>query len=163
MVVIRKGTLIYHGTVHDFEPDELKSPAWFSTLSEQAHNHVCYKYFGFSGGRLLCYRVKEDIIVLDLSICGDSRLYVNAFGNYALANNIKREGRYQGYINFPEQSEVMIVDSSKIEFVYEKAISLNKKVVYIETKNQNIWRMLEEVNTNEVIVKHNTRKCCNIM
>ena len=163
MVVIRKGTLIYHGTAHGFEPDEIKSPAWFSTLPEQAHNHVCYKYYGFSRGRLLCYRIKEDIIVLDLSICGDSRLYVNAFGNYALANNIKKEGRYQGYINFPEQSEVMLVDSSKIEFVNEKAISLNKKVVYIETKNQNVWRMLEKVNTTEVIVKHNTRKCCNIM
>tara|TARA_B100001123_G_C15174169_1_gene972652 strand:- start:565 stop:1047 length:483 start_codon:yes stop_codon:yes gene_type:complete len=160
MVIIKKGTILYHGTIHDFEPDEMKTPGWFSTLKEQAHNHVCYKYYGYNHGRLLLYRLKQDISVIDLSRCGSSRLFVNAYGNYALADNIKKERRYEGYINFPEQSEVMIIDANNLEFIEEEKIKLNKKVVYIEIANKNVWRMMEE--SNEVIVKHNTR-CCNIM
>ena len=116
-MIIKKGTLLYHGTIYNFEPTEINTPCWFSTIKEQAILHVCYKHYNNPNGMLMIYRLNQDINVVDLTLSGNERLFVNAYGNYALADNIKSEGIYQGYINFPEQSEIMLVNNGLYDFV----------------------------------------------
>ena len=81
--------------------------------------------------------------LIDISNDGDCRLFINANGNYALANSIKN-GFYGndifGYINYPEQAEVMICKPNIISFVSSEKVDLNTKVEYKRISNIN-WRM----------------------
>ena len=171
-MIIKKGTLLYHGTIYNFEPTEINTPCWFSTIKEQAILHVCYKHYNNPNGMLMIYRLNQDINAVDLTLSGNERLFVNAYGNYALADNIKSEGIYQGYINFPEQSEIMLVNNGLFDFVKQNAICLHKKVKYLQVDND--WRMVEDVQLdieedppalkdNEVVIKKSNRCkifCC---
>ena len=155
MAVLQRGLLIYHSTIHDFDPQEIKTPCWFSVIPEQSHYHLCYKHFGHPCGRLLTYRLRENVTVADLSIDGYLRMIVNANGNYELANLMKGSGVYNGYKNYQDQAEVMLVDTSILEFISEDSIDLNKKVRYIEKNSE--WRMIDENNTEVVSI---CDSCC---
>ena len=122
-VTLKKGTTLYHGTIHDFPMDEIIIPCWFSKYKEQAINHVCYKHYGTPSGFLLSYILDEPISVYDISKDGDIRMEINANGNYRVANRFyyKEYGDiYDGYINLPEQGEVMLV--RKMELLKDEKI-----------------------------------------
>ena len=141
MDILPKGLTIYHSTIHDFEPSNIKTPCWFSTIEEQSHLHLCFKHYGHPCGRLLTYRLRENIKMLDLSQDGYVRMFVNANGNYKLANLMKDSDMYKGYKNYQDQAEIMLVDSSVLEFIGEKEIDLNKQVQYVEKSEG--WRMVD--------------------
>ena len=145
---LKKNTVLYHGTVSDFEPNELKLPSWLSFDKEQSHNHICYKYFGNSNGKILKYITNNIIKLIDLSKDGNSRLYVNAYGNYSFAENIKN-GEYgddiHGYINYPEQAEVMICQPYLLNYLKSEKVSLNNKVEYKRITKVD-WRMKKDKN-----------------
>ena len=69
---LNKDTILYHGTICDFEPNDLKLPTWLSIDRDQAHNHICYKYFGQSNGKILTFMTKNKIychfIKIDFSL-----------------------------------------------------------------------------------------------
>ena len=142
MAVLPKGLVVYHSTIHDFDPQEIKTPCWFSVIEEQSHLHLCFKHHGHPCGRLLTYKLREDVKVLDVSSDGYLRMYVNANGNYKLAELMKRSDMYSGYKNYNDQAEVMLVNNSLIEFVGEKHIELNKQVEYVEKPCG--WRMVDK-------------------
>ena len=60
-------------------------------------------------------------------------MYVNANGNYKLANKIKK-GKYGkdiiGYINYPEQAEIMLCNNNCIEYIKTEKVDLLHKVKY---------------------------------
>ena len=142
MAVLPKGLIVYHSTIHDFDPQDIKTPCWFSVIEEQSHLHLCFKHYGHPCGRLLTYRLREDVKVLDLSCDGYLRMFVNANGNYKLAELMKKSDLYSGYKNYNDQAEVMLVDSDVIEFIGEKDIDLNRQVKYVEKSDG--WRMVDK-------------------
>ena len=82
--------------------------------------------------------------MIDLSKQGDLRIFANANGNHALANlllNSSEYSRYEGYINFPEQAEVMIINVGCLDFVADVHVTLNRLVKYVQVENNN-WRMV---------------------
>ena len=38
--ILKAGTVLYHGTIHDFDIDQINMPCWFSKYKDQAINHV---------------------------------------------------------------------------------------------------------------------------
>jgi len=154
MVTIKKGTLIYHGTIHNFDPKDIRVPSWFSTLENQAYFHVCYRHYLHENGRLLTYCLNKDVNVIDLAKSGDNRMFVNAYGNYAFANNIMKNTEYDGYLNFPDQAEIMLSKCECLDFIKETKIVLNKRVKYVNLKNN--WRMMEDIGGVD-------NRCCCIM
>ena len=36
--------VVYHGTLNDFNPSEIKSPSWFSIEEDQSVKWIFYKY-----------------------------------------------------------------------------------------------------------------------
>ena len=150
--ILPKGLIVYHSTIHDFRPQDINTPCWFSILEEQSHLHLCFKHYGHSCGRLITYKLKQDVKVLDLSHDGYLRMFVNANGNHKLAHLMKTSDMYGGYRNYREQAEVMLVNTDSLEFVGEKDIDLNKQVEYVEKPEG--WRMIDRSET-----AGNT-KCC---
>ena len=142
MSVLPKGMTIYHSTIHDFDPNEIKTPCWFSVIEEQSHLHLCFKHYGHPCGKLLTYKLRENVKVLDLSEDGYLRMFVNANGNYRLAELMKDSDMYGGYKNYKDQAEIMLVDNAVLEFVGEKEIDLNKRVRYVEKSEG--WRMVDK-------------------
>ena len=152
MSFLEKGMIIYHSTIHDFDPSDIKTPCWFSIIEEQSHLHLCFKHYGHSGGRLLKYKLRENVKVLDLSCDGYLRMFVNANGSYKLAELMKKSDMYGGYKNYKDQAEIMLVNNDVLEFIGVKDIDLNKQVEYVEKTEG--WRMVEESNNTSVI------SCC---
>ena len=144
--ILEEGTILYHGTIHDFEMNDINMPCWFSKFKEQAINHVRYKHYGHPNGFLLTYRIKNPITLYDISNDGDIRMEINAYGNYSIANKFytKQYGdEYSGYINLPEQGEIMIIRRLFLEPLNKINIELNKEVIYCNIDGQN-WRMREK-------------------
>ena len=142
--VLKEGTLLYHGTINDFDMNIINIPCWFSKFKDQAINHVMYKHFGHTGGFLLTYRLLRDIVLYDISKDGDIRLDINKYGNYRLANKFyyKEYGdEFEGYINIPEQGEIMLIRRGNLEPINKIHIDLNRHVEYCNIDGEN-WRMV---------------------
>ena len=41
---IEKDTIVYHGTLNDFKPDDILPPSWFSLEEDQSVKWIYYKY-----------------------------------------------------------------------------------------------------------------------
>ena len=54
---IKSGKFIYHGTINNFNPNDLNYPAWFSFDIDQAHNHIAYRYHKDTNGSILKYKI----------------------------------------------------------------------------------------------------------
>ena len=144
MTTIKKGTFLFHGTIYTFDGKQIRGVSWFSLEREQAINHICYRHYKNPNGRILTYVVKHDINLIDLSKQGDLRIFANANGNHALANlllNSSDYSKYEGYINFSEQAEVMIINVGCLNFVADVRVTLNRLVKYVQVENSN-WRMV---------------------
>ena len=144
MTLIKRGTFLFHGTIYSFDGKQIRGISWFSLEREQAINHICYRHYKNPNGRILTYVVKHDINLIDLSKQGELRIFANANGNHALANlllNSSEYSRYEGYINFPEQAEVMIINVGCLDFVADVHVTLNRLVKYVQVENNN-WRMV---------------------
>ena len=98
----------------------------------------------------------KDLILNDIFDDGDSRLTINASCNYHLADLIKNGdyGNIDGYINLPEQGEIMLIDKSNICCINKDIFNIRKNISYKKI-NEN-WRMIN----NETIVKNKVRCCC---
>ena len=145
---LQPNTIIYHGTIHDFEPNDLKFPAWFSFDLEQAHNHIAYKYDKNSEGKILQYKTNIFINLIDISDDGDFHLYINEKGNKALANDIANGiyGDVMGYVNYPEQNEIMlcnIMHNNQNIVNYQKTSSVKLFHTVSYRRYGNDWRMKE--------------------
>jgi len=174
-------TILYHGTIFNFDPDEIRTPCWFSTKESEAINHICYKHYGHPNGKLITYKVIEEIELIDISDNGDVRMYINAYGNHSLAKNIKLNklknifshlpeqssaGRdslstdnkeLDGYINYPEQSEVMMVNINKLKYCTNRHVDLNHRVIFKRVHiNRREWKM-ESIGTGK---RDNRRGLC---
>ena len=144
--LLLEGTTIYHGTIHDFDMNQINMPCWFSLYRDQAINHVRYKHFGNKNGFLLSYRIKNSVKLYDISKDGDIRMDINANGNYDVAYKFfcKQYGdEFGGYINLPEQGEIMIIRNMYIEPLNKIHIDLNRRVEYCNIDGKN-WRMKEK-------------------
>ena len=153
--ILEKGTILYHGTIHDFEMKEITMPCWFSKYKDQAINHVCYKHFGKPNGFLLSYRLNKDTTVYDISNNGDIRMEINAYGNYRVANRFyyKEYGdEFDGYINLPEQGEIMLVSRNCIDPLQKLNIDLDRKVKYCNIDGKN-WRMTKKKKKKYCIIQ----------
>ena len=160
---LKKNTYLYHGTVYDFDPKDIRTPCWLSLEKNQAHNHISYRHYGNKNGKILIYKVTDkidSIKLIDISDNGDIRMYVNGNGNYKLAKRIKK-GKYGqdilGYVNYPEQAEIMLCNNYCIEFIRSEKVDLSNKVQYkrVDLKKKESWRM--------TVDKKNKNKCCLIM
>ena len=151
IITIKKNTILYHGTKNEFDMNNIKTPCWFSTIKEQSINHLCYRHYS-ENGLILTYKLKNDIRLIDISNDGDIRIFINANGNYKLAEKIKNKefGNINGYCNFPEQAEIMLTSKKNLEPIKKEYIKLNHKVKY-KRINKNNWRMKED------------RQCCTIL
>jgi len=150
--LLKKDTILYHGTVYNFEPTQIKTPCWFSTIKSEAINHICYRHRGNTNGKILKYKVTKDIELLDISKNGELRLYMNSNGNYKLAKYIAK-GKWNnknGYINYPDQAEVMLVALSHILYIDTEYVDLSHRVIYKRVGFD--WRM-----------KNDTKSCCTLM
>ena len=153
--ILKAGTVLYHGTIHDFDIDQINMPCWFSKYKDQAINHVQYKHYGYQSGFLLTYRLKDDTVLYDISNDGDIRMDINSNGNYEIAHKFyyKHYGdEFAGYINIPEQGEIMLVRRSYITPLNKIHIDLGQKVHYCNIDGQN-WRM-------KVKNEKKVTKCC---
>lgn len=158
--ILKEGTILYHGTINDFEMNNINTPCWFSKFKDQAINHVRYKHFGNPNGFLLSYRVKLPLILYDISNDGDIRMEINAKGNHVVAHKFycKLYGdEFDGYINLPEQGEIMLINKQFLEPINRINIDLDKQVKYCNIDGIN-WRM--ELKGERTKIKSNEKKCC---
>ena len=154
--ILESGTILYHGTINDFEMTDITMPCWFSKYKDQAINHVRYKHFGESNGFLLSYRVKYPIILYDISNDGDIRMEINTKGNYVVAHKFycKLYGdEFMGYINLPEQGEIMLISDLFLHPINKIHIDLNQRVEYCNIDGKN-WRMKIKGEDNNIIYKN---------
>ena len=94
--------------------------------------------------------------MIDISNDGDFHLFVNEHGNKKLADYIQK-GVYgddiHGYINFPEQKEIMICKyTGNIDYFGEESVELVHKVYYKRLGKD--WKMEKE---------KKKKACCIIM
>lgn len=154
--ILDSDTILYHGTIHDFEMGDINTPCWFSKYKDQAINHVRYKHYGNPNGFLLSYRVKFPLILYDISNDGDIRMDINANGNHVVAHKFycKLYGdEFDGYINLPEQGEIMLITKQFLQPLNRINIDLNKKVQYCNIDGTN-WRMKIKGKENNIVYKN---------
>ena len=146
--IIKKDSILFHGSSNNFPPKDIKSPFWLSKYKDQAINHVCYKYKNINYGYLYTYKITKNLVLIDITKDGDSRLIINAKGNYYLANKIKDENNkdIDGYINLPEQGEIMLIDNINILSIKKETFKIDKDISYKNT-NTNNWRMVDKNRT----------------
>ena len=93
--------------------------------------------------------------MIDLSTDGNLRMFANAHGNRALAQHLrqnKRYHKYDGYLNFTDQAEVMLIHTACLYFVADIRITLNRRVKYTQVES-NLWRMVtNEDDVNEITI-----------
>ena len=73
---LQKNTYLYHGTIYDFSPNNIKTPCWLSIKKDQAHNHISYKHYGNKNGKILVYKVKENIKSIKLIDISENGTFV---------------------------------------------------------------------------------------
>ena len=60
-LLLKKGTILYHGTAQDFSADELRTPAWFSTSESVAEYFESWHGGEGEGQRILRFQVVKPI------------------------------------------------------------------------------------------------------
>jgi hypothetical protein len=161
-IILEPGTIIYHGTIHDFDMNNITMPCWFSKYKEQAINHVRYKHFGEPNGFLLSYRIKHPTILYDISKDDDIRMDINVRGNYEVSHRFyyKQYGdEFAGYINLPDHGEIMLIRRFYIEPLNKINIELNKRIDDCNIDGQN-WRMIGEKEEKKEKLRTNGCSIC---
>lgn len=141
--------VVYHGTLNDFNPSEIKSPSWFSIEEDQSVKWIFYKYkknncSGLKTGYLHKFIVKNSPKLLDVNMHSDCRLEINANGNYSFSQKILNGeyGDYDGYINLEDQAEIMLCNPSKHLEIHETTkIQIEKVYPVNYQKTANGWRL----------------------
>jgi GNAT superfamily N-acetyltransferase len=126
-VLLKKGTILYHGTAEAFPASQLETPAWFST-SRSVAEHFQSWHGGDEGKfRLLEFKVikpirlpridgKEDLDRLEEMFGLES-----SYGVEQILDTLPQSG-LQGWIiphNYPDGDDIMLADSYSIAFVKE--------------------------------------------
>ena len=127
---IPAGTYLYHATPNIYEPSNIKPLMWFTTNSEQARNHASYKYFGCPNARLLVYKTKVPIKIIDLSLSLHKFDYLKIFGRDLFAKSLTEEGHYAGWMIHEAQTEFTLCNYNVIETVGVRNIYFDTKIVY---------------------------------
>lgn len=127
---IPAGTYIYHATPYQFEPKNIKQMSWFTTVPNQAINHASYKYFGCPNARLLVYKTKEPLKILELSLSLHKLEYFKAFGRELFAKSLLDENKYAGWMVHEGQAEFTLCNYNNIEVVSDRITYFDKKIIY---------------------------------
>ena len=141
--------IVYHGTLNDFNPNDIKSPCWFSIEEEQSVKWIYYKYKknkcqGLKTGYLHKFKFVEKPVLLDINDDSDYRLDINANGNYNFSQKIMNGdyGEYDGYINLEDQAEIMLCNPSKyLKVVETTKIQIEKVYDLTYQKTPKGWRL----------------------
>ena len=146
---IEKDTIVYHGTLNDFKPDDILPPSWFSLEEDQSVKWIYYKYKKLNtnepkSGYLHKFIVIKKPNLIDVNSNSDLRLEINANGNKSFSEKIKNGeyGDYDGYLNTEDQAELMLCEPFKILRVIETTkinIEKVKKMNYQKTVKG--WRL----------------------
>ena len=146
---IKKDTILYHGTLNIFEPDDLLPPSWFSLEEDQSVKWIYYKYKKLNttdpkSGYLHKFIVVNEPNLIDVNSNSDLRLEINANGNKLFSEKIKKGeyGNYDGYLNTEDQAELMLCQPSKFVKVLETTkINIEKVEKMNYTKTVKGWRL----------------------
>lgn len=113
---IPAGTILFHGTDDDeFDPADIKGPAWFSNDNDVAAHFV-------NGGRLLAYRTKVDIklpVIKNASEMEDfaEKFNIDRMSSEDVRDTARRSG-IAGWIipdNYEPGDDILICDLSDLE------------------------------------------------
>jgi hypothetical protein len=127
---IPEGTYIYHATPLRFEAEDIQKFTWFSTNSEQAITHASYKHFGCPNARLLVYKTKVPIKIVELSLSLYKLDNFRDFGRELFAKSLIEEGQYAGWMIHESQAEFTLCKNDVIQVVSDRLASFDSKVVY---------------------------------
>uniref|UniRef100_A0A6C0JEM5 Uncharacterized protein n=1 Tax=viral metagenome TaxID=1070528 RepID=A0A6C0JEM5_9ZZZZ len=140
---------VYHGTLNDFDPNNINSPSWFSIEEDQSVKWIYYKYkknkcLGLKTGYLHKFRLKRKPNLLDINTNSDYRLEINANGNYYFSQKLINGdyGNHDGYINLEDQAELMLCNPSKfLEILETTKIQIERVYDLNYQKTSKGWRL----------------------
>ena len=146
---IEENTIVYHGTLQKFEPNEILPPSWFSLEEDQSIKWIYYKYKKLNTTEPKTGYLHKFIVInvpnlLDINSESDLRLEINANGNRNFTEKIKRGdyGQYDGYLNMEDQAELMLCEPSKVLKVVETIkINIEKVKEMNYQKTVKGWRL----------------------
>ena len=146
---ITENTVVYHGTLNDFKPDDILPPSWFSLEEDQSIKWIYYRYKKLNDnkprtGYLHKFIVMNAPKLIDVNSDSDLRLEINANGNKSFSEKIKNGeyGKYDGYLNMEDQAELMLCEPSKILKVVETTkINIEKVEKMNYQKTVKGWRL----------------------
>jgi hypothetical protein len=142
-------TIVYHGTLQKFEPNDILPPSWFSLEEDQSVKWIYYRYKKLNTtepktGYLHKFIVINAPNLIDINSDSDLRLEINANGNKSFSEKIKRGeyGNYDGYLNMEDQAELMLCEPSKVLKVIETTkINIEKVEKMNYQKTVKGWRL----------------------
>lgn len=127
---IPAGTYLYHATPYHFEQSDIKPLMWFTTNPEQARNHASYKHFGCPKARLLVYKTKVPLKIIELSLSLHKLEYFKVFGRELFAKSLIEDGHYAGWMMHEAQTEFTLCNYNDIEAVGIRNTYFDTKIVY---------------------------------
>ena len=129
--VLKKGTILYHGTAQEFEPNDIGMPAWFSTSRSVAEHFLEARDSGEGQERILRYQVTSPIRLPRIDDREDLEALGERFGIEALMQRESSEDMAEGVAdsvlpgwiipdNYPDGDDILLVSSDSIMPIYEK-------------------------------------------
>jgi hypothetical protein len=124
--VVPKGTVLYHGTVQEFDPMDLQTPAWFST-SQSVAEHFMQARDGEEGQeRVLQYRAVQPIRLPRIDGREDFDAMGEKFGIEELMTGCSSEEMAEGVCssvlpgwiiphNYPDGDDILLCSMDSIE------------------------------------------------
>jgi hypothetical protein len=123
MYTIQEGTVLYHGTTLEYEPDAITAGSWFSS-SQSVASFFAKRMDGEIEPIIHAYRVMKAIEVPDFYTKSEFQNYldengIEAIGSEELADGVCARG-LPGWIlpkNYPDGDDIFLNDTSVLQFV----------------------------------------------
>jgi hypothetical protein len=121
--LLKKGTILYHGTSQQFPASDISTPAWFTT-SESVADHFKDWHGGEEAPRVLVYKVIKPIRLPQIDGKEDLDKLFHMFGAGGefygaedMVDFISDSGLPGWYIphNYPDGDDILLVDSGNLE------------------------------------------------
>lgn len=121
--LLKKGTILYHGTSQQFPASDISTPAWFTT-SESVADHFKDWHGGEEASRVLVYKVIKPIRLPQIDGKEDLDKLFHMFGAGGefygaedMVDFISDSGLPGWYIphNYPDGDDILLVDSGNLE------------------------------------------------